>query len=540
MTSVYSSQIFHPGSSFPPSVKKDFTAHYHRFMASLTETSNASTGKTVLYLPSNSITDVDAAPDARNKDVVQHLESIVIHWTRQIKEVVNAHDMGGGTEISGPLEEIAFWRERTVDLSGISEQLGREDVKKVVAVLEGAKSSYLGPFELLSQRIQEGSREAENNLKFLELITEPCRKLADAEPKSIPEILPSLLHCIRMISTLSKFYNTEDRLTGLLRKISNQIISRSCAKIVLDDVFNGDVSESMVSLSESISCGVAWKAIYRRTAKAITKGGQGQLWKFDEASIFAQIDAFVQRCRDLLEVCEGQIQFARKTSSGSGGSSALPEFGGTKGSEITKALLDIEASFETQIERLRRLEYDILDVKTSKWHDDYNFFKNGVKDLEVMYTNVINTAFEGVTQVSAGVVLLEIFYSLAKRESIKRCVEKKTAEIYSLFIRQCQGIRHEFDDNRREPPLRPNEPQYAGTALWARSLSTMVQESWTMLQEAKYVDERARRENETEERSDDYYCYASSLRSSLFAQRACIALVANSLHQQVPRVHQGG
>ncbi len=33
-------------------------------------------------------------------------------------------------------------------------------------------------------------------------------------------------------------------------------------------------------------------------------------WTFDDANIFAQIDAFVQRCRDLLEVCESQIQFS--------------------------------------------------------------------------------------------------------------------------------------------------------------------------------------------------------------------------------------
>ena len=104
-----------------------------------------------------------------------------------------------------------------------------------------------------------------------------------------------------------------------------------------------------------------------------------------------------------------------------------------------------------------------------------------------MYQNTIKTAFDDITQVSAGVALLEIFYSLAKRESIKRCVEKKTADIFSLFISQCQGIRTQFDEQRKAPPLRPNEPQYAGTALWARSLSTMVKEAWTMLQEAKYL-----------------------------------------------------
>jgi dynein heavy chain, axonemal len=53
------------------------------------EASNQVLGKTVLYLPSqlSEITDVAAA--AKDKDLVQHLESIVIHWTRQIKDVVS-------------------------------------------------------------------------------------------------------------------------------------------------------------------------------------------------------------------------------------------------------------------------------------------------------------------------------------------------------------------------------------------------------------------------------------------------------------------
>ena len=32
---------------------------------------------------------------------------------------------------------------------------------------------------------------------------------------------------------------------------------------------------------------------------------------------------------------------------------------------------------------LRSLEYRILDVKATNWHDDYNVFKACVKDLEV-------------------------------------------------------------------------------------------------------------------------------------------------------------
>ena len=48
------------------------------------------------------------------------------------------------------------------------------------------------------------------------------------------------------------------------------------------------------------------------------------------------------------------------------------------GQEISKGILGIEASFEGQMDKLRRLDYDILDVKTSRWHDDHNAFKNQV------------------------------------------------------------------------------------------------------------------------------------------------------------------
>jgi dynein heavy chain, axonemal len=101
-------------------------------------------------------------------------------------------------ENTGPLEEIKFWRSRCDDLSGISEQLNMPDLIRIVNVLELAKSSYLEQFLRLSNLIQEGTLQAQDNLKFLSTLTEPCQILANAEPKDIPAILPKLLNCIRM------------------------------------------------------------------------------------------------------------------------------------------------------------------------------------------------------------------------------------------------------------------------------------------------------------------------------------------------------
>ena len=76
---------FLANETWPESVKKEFSGQLHKFMASLTETANQAKGHTVLYLPSEDLTDVEAG--SLDKDLVQRLESTLIHWTRQIKEV---------------------------------------------------------------------------------------------------------------------------------------------------------------------------------------------------------------------------------------------------------------------------------------------------------------------------------------------------------------------------------------------------------------------------------------------------------------------
>ena len=66
-------------------------------------------------------------------------------------------------------------------------------------------------------------------------------------------MLQPILNVVRLIWRSSKFYNTPDRLAGLLRKVSNEIISRCRASISISEILDGDVSLSMAALSQSIS-----------------------------------------------------------------------------------------------------------------------------------------------------------------------------------------------------------------------------------------------------------------------------------------------
>eukprot|EP01135_Chromosphaera_perkinsii_P005558 Nk52_evm107s352 gene=Nk52_evmTU107s352 len=482
MSGVYNS-LFQTNYKWPDSVFMEYTGQFHKYMAFLTDAANQLKGNTVLYIPKDSFESVEEA--CASKTTVLHLESVLIHWTRQIKEVLSNQEKSDFEELSGPLEEISFWRDRCFHLEGIGKQLDNEKVQTIQTILEISKSSYVEPFTKLSRMIQEGYLEAESNLKFLTPLQDPCKELAEAEPKQIPEILPQILQLVYVIGVNSQYYNSKERLTGLLRKVSNEIINRCCAKISLDEIFDGDIYAALETLQESIACGEAWRKIYDRTRKLLVQHGYIQKeFCFATTSVFAQIDAFVQRCRDLIEVCEGQIQFARKTSTGK---APMPVFGGAKGLEIVGQLTEIELSFEKTIVVIKDMRKTVLDVKSTTWQFGYNKFKQGVKDLEIMFQNVINTSFESNKSVEMGVQLLDIFHGLANKDAIKRTVDKKAMEIFTLFNDDLNIVKKDFDYLKRNPDLPFNFPKFAGAAMWARFFKARIESPMKTLDGAYYL-----------------------------------------------------
>lgn len=57
-----------------------------------------------------------------------------------------------------------------------------------------------------------------------------------------------LLVRVRMIWEKSKFYKTSDKISGLLHKISNEIIKRCRAEISIKDMLDGDVERCIEKL----------------------------------------------------------------------------------------------------------------------------------------------------------------------------------------------------------------------------------------------------------------------------------------------------
>jgi len=67
-------------------------------------------------------------------------------------------------------------------------------------------------------------------LQTLEKFIEP---LYNGTPDTIKESLPALMNSIKMIHTIARYYNTNERMTGLLVKITNEMIA-NCGRNVLN------------------------------------------------------------------------------------------------------------------------------------------------------------------------------------------------------------------------------------------------------------------------------------------------------------------
>jgi len=174
--------------SWPDNVKKDFVSQMHKFMASVTEAAFQREHTIRLYIPNEDLSDKQAI--MQDKDLIQRLESILLQWSKQIKEIVNNQEIQNDSELAGPLDEIEYWKSRQKNLSFLNEQLNSQELKKIVDVLQMTESTYLKGFQNLANQINEGYLEAEDNLKYLKSLQEPCRKLEESTPRDIPDILP--------------------------------------------------------------------------------------------------------------------------------------------------------------------------------------------------------------------------------------------------------------------------------------------------------------------------------------------------------------
>lgn len=365
----------------------------------------------------------------------------------------------------------------------------------MVAVLVHAKSSYLEPFQKLANDIETQTHEARDNFRMLTPLGDPCTRLSQCKLDEMPGILEEIVYLIRAIWANSSHLNSSDSMTELLRKVSTSLMVRCRDMIDRKEMMQGDIAASEHVLRQSISCGDTWKRLVETHQKLIShqatlQGSPQPEVEWDNSRIFAQMEAFMQRCADLLEVYEWRTQFSYTLSCDNltDGRAGVPDnnaaadefdeeidgeegnkkktkeipqlppaFGGSRAPDIHSQLVSIRARFAEHMQLLDRLSYDPLDVKAPGWHHDFSKLKMHVKDLEVVLNNVIASSFETSAHSLDAFDLQEAFQHLATRDTVKRVVDKKSQDLCSVWAEDINWVKKSLDKNRKNPPRHMDE-----------------------------------------------------------------------------------
>jgi len=172
-------------------------------------------------------------------------------------------------------------------------------------------------------RVTEALNEAKDNVKYLQTLEKFIEPLYDGTPETIKETLPALMNSIKMIHTIARYYNTNERMTGLFVKITNEMI-KNCKynipnfrKIRLgepvkkgmppsDDVLWDQEAyppdELIPTLQSCIELNQAYIKQYEFTKERLMNMPKGKQFEFNPSQIFGRFDLFCRRVSKLIEL----------------------------------------------------------------------------------------------------------------------------------------------------------------------------------------------------------------------------------------------
>lgn len=94
---------------------------------------------------------------------------------------------------------------------------------------------------------------------------------------------------------------------------------------------------------------------------------------------------------------------------------------------------------------------------------------------------------------------------MAKRDFIRRFVEKKTVEFFGLFMAEINTVKKLFDAVKRSQPKSPIMPRYAGLAKYAMNLMRRLEQSHKVVDSVRYTLPQVRAQTSGLNRFDDHH-----------------------------------
>lgn len=293
--------------------------------------------------------------------------------------------------------------------------------------------------------------EARDNVRFMTSIEKYWDPLYRCEPKEIADFIPPLLAVLRSVYNSSHFFNTSERMTSFLSKITNQLIVAS--QNYLTDNYQKPIwSENMANLVRKISECKALQDVYRSTyyrmLREIEERGDKPL-TCSANFLFNRLDKFtirLSKIREIMEIClryqvlklipiSGMEQFHEK---------------------ITFSFLKISNTL-----------YDPLEYRKQNFNVDFLNFQKEISIVELEMEIFVKNYIEPVPTAVQRVLTLKRFQKL-NLKCLK--LSDRFVDLAGMLIGEIENVKDKYNEERGMPPIGRCVTPACGRIAWARSL----------------------------------------------------------------------
>lgn len=406
---------------------------------------------------------------AQDPEVLAVYENIMEDWCIQCEQVLAESAVAEDVEDeSGPDTEFEFWRNRMAKFNSVAEQLKTRGCKCVLGVVGqvASKSKSFKRWKHIDSLITDSLNEARDNVKYLSALERYTEALYSGTPAGVIEALPALIHNMKVMLTISRFYGTNDRMTVLFIKITNQIITKCKDDINLKPgsgspgvrLWDQNIPSLLERFRVILKVQDVYTSLYAMTKDKLAQNPKGRQFDFNEGLIFGKVHDFSKRVQKLLDMFTTIQQF-----------SALA-LHNVEGMEIL-----IHRFFDIMIE-FKRKPYDLLDFTKSAFDRDYLEYTVHIEELEKQVQTFINLSFENILSTEQALALLKQFETVLVRDSLKSDLDSKYTVIFHNYGLDLEAVQRLYERQKAAPPLLRNAPPVTGNILWAKQLLRRIEE----------------------------------------------------------------
>ncbi|XP_014864164.1 PREDICTED: dynein heavy chain 5, axonemal [Poecilia mexicana] len=407
---------------------------------------------------------------ANSAEATEKIEACVKVWIKQIEQVLaESNQLRKEADDLGPRAELDHWKKRMARFNYLLDQLKTPEVSAVLGVLLLAKSKLIKSWRELDVRITEAANEAKDNVKYLYSLEKFFDPLYNSDPVSMVDAIPGLINAIKMIHTISRYYNTSEKLTSLFVKVTNQMIT-SCKAYITNNGSNSIWDQPQQEVTDKIKAAIhlnqEYQLCFHKTKEELEQSPSQRKFDISEMYIFGKFDTFQRRLNKILKMFDTMSTY-----------SALQD------SKI-EGLETMATRFQAIVLNMKKKNYSFLDHRKTDFDVDFEEFCKSTSELHNQLKTFMDNTFEKIQNTERALNVLKKFERLGIPDL---GINEKYQHILQNYGRDLEMVSNVYAEQKSDPPVARNMPPVAARIMWARQLYSRIRAPMNLFEKCEGV-----------------------------------------------------